>query len=589
VARRSLITEILLSLLLVVLVALAAATWNAVHAMRRFHRDETASTLETRARLVERDLQGKLGGFDSSDIEGLCKELGKVSATRVTVILPSGKVIGDSDEDPARMDSHGDRPEVIAALEGRIGQATRHSYTLHAELMYVAIPMYEQNRLVAIVRTSVPMASIDQMLNRVLLRVASGAAIVSVVAVALSIFLARRIVRPLRVIEAGARRFAQGDFDARLPMAGTAELSELALAMNLMAAQLRDRIQAMERQREELDAVLSSMAESVVAVDGRERVVLLNRAGARLFGVTIESARGRPIQEVIRNPKLQQCIALMLANGRPFEDEVVVVDTAEHSLHISASPLRDERGGQIGALLTLNDVTELRRLERARSDFVANVSHEIRTPVTLIKGYAETLLGETPPEPETTAHFLETILRQADRLCGLVDDTLSLAGLERSEVTGDVPREKTGLRGVVDAAVNLFGAKAREKDLRIQVSCPQDLEVQGQAFLLEQALINLLDNAIKYSDSGGEVHVEVERVNGEVEIRVRDTGQGIAQEHLPRIFERFYRIDKARSRGLGGTGLGLAIVKHIMNLHGGRVTVESTLGKGSCFTLHLPV
>jgi two-component system phosphate regulon sensor histidine kinase PhoR len=197
-------------------------------------------------------------------------------------------------------------------------------------------------------------------------------------------------------------------------------------------------------------------------------------------------------------------------------------------------------------------------------------------------------LGETKPEPETASRFLEIILRQADRMCSLVDDILSLASLERSETTADAALEKTGVRGVIDAAVNVCAANAAGKQLRVQVTCPEGLEVQAQAFLLEQALTNLLDNAIKYSHLGGEVRVEAECVSGEILIHVRDDGQGIAQEHLPRIFERFYRVDKARSRKLGGTGLGLTIVKHIVNLHGGRISVESALGKGSCFTLHLP-
>ena len=590
-ARRSLITEILLGLLPVVLLAVVAATWNAVHALRRLHFDETASGLEIRARLIERELQGKLDDPNYPDVESLCKELGRLSAARVTVILPSGRVIGDSEEGPANMDNHADRPEVREAIAGRVGRAVRYSHTLRADLMYVAVPMYEPtaaDRLVCVVRSSLPLASANQMLNRVLLRVGSWAMIVALAAAALSILLARRIARPLRAMEAGARRFARGDFDPRLPSARTAELSELASAMNSMAAQLRARIQAMERQRGELDAVLSSMTESVVAVDGQERIVLLNRAAARLFGVSLESARGRPVQEVVRSPKLQQCISRMLTTSESFGDDVVLVDTSEHQLHISASALRDETGNQIGALLAINDVTELRRLERARSDFVANVSHEIRTPITLIKGYAETLLGEAKPEPETASRFLEIILRQADRMCSLVDDILSLASLERSATTADATLEKTGVRGVIDAAVNVCAAKAAGKELRVQVTCPEGLEVQAQAFLLEQALTNLLDNAIKYSDLGGEVRVEAERVSGEVLIRVRDAGQGIAQEHLPRIFERFYRVDKARSRKLGGTGLGLAIVKHIVNLHGGRISVESALGKGSCFTLHLP-
>lgn len=588
-ARRSLVTEILLILLLVVVLSLIAATWNASRALRQFHFDETAAALETRARLIERDLQGRIKESASAEIESLCKEIGKVSDTRITVILPSGRVIGDSEEDPARMDNHADRPEVIAALQNATGKAIRYSHTLNRDLMYVALPARENGNLVGVVRTSVPLAPIERVLSHVFWRMGSGAIFVGLLTAALSVFLSRYITRPLRSMTAGARRFAHGDFDARLPLANTAELSELASAMNAMAVQLRDRIHAMDRQREELEGVLSSMVESVVAVDTQERIVLMNRAATVLFGASIEADRGRAIQEVIRNPKLQQCVARALASGQAFEDDAVVVDTAEHFLHVSASALRDGKGNRIGALLVLNDVTELRRLERARSDFIANVSHEIRTPVTSIKGYAETLLGDSQLDAATSARFIEIILRQSDRLCSLVDDILSLASLERSEASGDIAMEKTGVRALIDAAIAVCAAKSDEKGVCVRVACLDDIEVRAHAFLLEQALVNLLDNAIKYSEPGAEILIEAEaRDGGEVELRVRDSGAGIAQEHLARIFERFYRVDKARSRKLGGTGLGLAIVKHIMTLHNGRISVESALGKGSCFILHLP-
>lgn len=586
--RRSLIAEIVLGLLVAILLAVVAATWNMFLAVQRFQADETAKDLESRARLAARVFRRQFDASHSASVDALCDELGALSETRITVILPDGQVIGDSQENPAEMDNHGDRPEVKAALMSSLGVATRYSHTLRTDLVYVAIPVIEEGQTVGIVRTSLPLASLDMARRQVLTRGPVGGLAAAGFVALVGLVLSQRVKRPLMAMKAGAQRFVRGDFGARLSVMHHLELDELASAMNIMASQLRDRICAVKRQRSELDAVLSGMAESVVAVDENDLVILVNRAAAALFGVHLDSVRGRPFQEVVRNPKLQQCVKRAGAGAEPFEDDVVLADSAEIFLHVFVSPLRDEQGQRIGTLLVLNDVTEVRRLERARSDFIANVSHEIRTPVTSIKGYAETLLGEEPPEAETARRFLETILRQADRLSNLVEDILSLASLERSEASGDMAFEPVAVSAIIEAAVNVCEIRSKEKGLRVRVLCPEDAEAWGHAFLLEQAVTNLLDNAIKYSEAGSEITVEVERGPGKTAIHVRDTGIGIAQEHLPRIFERFYRVDKARSRRLGGTGLGLAIVKHIANLHGGKVTVASALGKGSCFTICLP-
>jgi len=359
--------------------------------------------------------------------------------------------------------------------------------------------------------------------------------------------------------------------------------------MNSMAGIIRGRMQAMEKQRNELHAVLSSMVEGVIAVNTDQRVMRINQAAGALFGTTPDAARGRNIEEVARNPKLQECVNRILSEREPFEVELAIAGVKDVFLRVSAALLRDDRGDVIGATLVLNDVTEVRALERARRDFVANVSHEIRTPVTSIKGYAETLLNDRPADPETVDRFIDIMARQSARLCSLVDDILSLANLERAEVAGDATFGRVDLRGLIDTAVSVCVPKAAEKDLDVVIVCDEDIDIQGNEPLLEQAVINLIDNAIKYSGMGTRIDIEVSRNDEGVSISVRDSGIGIAAEHLPRIFERFYRVDRARSRKLGGTGLGLAIVKHIVALHNGRLSVESVLGKGSCFTITLPI
>lgn len=587
--RRTLLVRILLPFLGVIALALAAATWEASTSMRQFHRKETAATLETRARLFALQLAGKIRKEDAPVVDGICKDLRKLSGTRITVILPSGQVIGDSEEDPGRMDNHGDRPEVKEALNDRVGQAMRYSYTLRTNYLYVAIPVIEDDRLVGVVRASRSFASVERAMGNVYARIILTTAVVALVSALISLGLARHIARPLREMMAGVQQYAEGRFEHRLALPNTTELAELAAAMNVMAAQLRERVRTVDRQRSELDAVLSSMAEGVLAVDDKECVISLNRAAADLFGAHMDVARGRDIREIVRNPKIHECVRRMLAEGEPFEENVVLGGAEERHLRVSVTGLRGEQGRRIGVLLVLQDITQLHRLERARSDFVANVSHEIRTPITSIKGYAETLVNEPQDDPERVRHFIEVIARQADRLAALVDDILSLAALERSETAQDAVLEPMTLRPVIEASIQTCTPKAASKNVRLVAACDEDIEVVAHAALLEEAIVNLIDNAAKYSRPDGEVRIEAARSAGTIEIRVRDSGAGIASEHLPRIFERFYRVDRARSRKLGGTGLGLAIVKHIVALHHGSVTVESVLGKGSCFTIHLPL
>ena len=587
-ARRSLFSQILTAFLAVILVSLAAWIWETSRSMRAFHLGQTAATLESRASIVELEMAGFFSEGQTARVDALCKEVGRLSGTRITVILSSGKVIGDTDEPPARMDNHGDRPEVREALAGRTGSAVRYSRTLRQDWVYVAIPVRENGTIIGIVRASTSLASVNDALRGAYLRIALAGALVALLAVLVSLVLARRIAGPVARMVEGTRRLAAGDFETRLVPPDSVERAELAGAMNAMARDLRERMETADRQRAELDAVLSSMEEGVLAVDRDGRVISLNRAAAELFSVEAQTARGREIGEVVCNPQLQECVARMLEGPAPFCEDVTLSAHGERHLLVSATGLRDGRGGEAGALLVLEDVTELRRLERVRSDFVANVSHEIRTPVTSIKGYAETLLSDAKEDPESRDRFLEIIARQADRLAALVDDILSLARLERSESSGDTELERIAASAVMEGAIQACAPKAADRQVRISVSCPADLEMDANSALVEQALLNLLDNAVKFSESGGEVRMEAQSDGTGVSVSVADTGPGIAPDHQARIFERFYRVDRGRSRAMGGTGLGLAIVKHIMSLHAGTVEVESEPGRGSRFTLWFP-
>ena len=585
--RKRLVWQLFPAFLLVTFLSLVAVTWYAAASWREFHLQQTASDLETRARLVEMQLQGRFSPTAGSGTDELCKRLKKITATRLTVILPSGQVVGDSDEDPARMDNHGDRPEIKEALQGRVGVSTRFSYTLGHDMMYVAVPLKEQDRVVGVVRASLPMAAIAQALRTLFLKIALGAVGVILLVAFLSFLISRRLSQPLEDLKRGALRFARGDLSRKLPIPESEEMGSLAEALNHMAEQLEERFNALTRQGQEQEAILSSMVEGVMAVDTESRLITLNRAGAQMLRISPEMAKNLSIQEVVKDPDLQWFVTRTLSSQEPIEGEVVLETDGQRIIQAHGVSLRDKEGMAMGTLIVFHDITHLRRLESARRDFVANVSHELKTPVTSVKGFVETLLGGALKEPENAERFLRIIAQQTDRLNEIIDDLLSLSRIEQEAERGQIFLETRRIKGVLEEAIHICEVKAKDKEITLYLTCPEDLRARINAPLLEQAMVNLVDNAIKFSGPGSIVQVEAERVGAEVIVRVQDQGCGIPKEHLPRIFERFYRVDAGRSRKDGGTGLGLAIVKHIAQAHGGRVTVGSSVGQGSVFSLHL--
>ncbi len=409
-----------------------------------------------------------------------------------------------------------------------------------------------------------------------------------------------RRARLLTRLRRGAERFAIGELNFRLPVEGPPDLANLADSLNRMAGQLDERLSHLANQRNELMAVLASMDEGVVAIDPEERVMSLNQASIRLLNLDPLSVIGRPMVEAVRNSTLQDLVKHALEDENPAQAELSVktgggrgntsgADITTLQLVAHTSALRDAQGRRIGVLLVIRDVTRLRQLETVRRDFVANVSHEVKTPVAAIKAAAETLRGILPEDDADVQRFMGMIVRQADRLNAVVDDLLNLARLEQEAQQHRIKVVPTCVLEVLQAAQEATATAARNKRIMVRVMCPADLIAGVNAGLLEHAVSNLLDNAIKYSPDGSKVDVTVRGDEGELVITVTDQGMGIEPEHLPRIFERFYRVDKARSRALGGTGLGLAIVKHVAQAHDGRVSVESTPGKGSTFKLHLPL
>ena len=396
----------------------------------------------------------------------------------------------------------------------------------------------------------------------------------------------------VRRMVVAAKRLARGDLSVRVEAYGPMHLTELADALNQMARQLGDRLSTVIQHRNELSAVLASMAEGVLAIDLDERVISLNRAANDLLGVDADQIIGRSIQESVRNTTLQALIRQTLERAAPVQGETTLRSPKQSGLpdrylQVQTAPLRDADGQRLGVLVVLHDVTQLRRLESVRRDFVANVSHEVKTPVSAIKAAVETMLDDSAMPRDQAERFMGIIKRQADRLDAIVEDLLVLARLESQEGDLLAEIEAQPVKRIIEAAAETCQAKASEKNITIRIEAEGQPRALANAMLLEQALVNLIDNAIKYSPADTEVGVQTQRRGDELIIAVTDQGRGIEPQHIERIFERFYRTDRARSRELGGTGLGLSIVKHVADTHGGRVSVDSEPGLGSTFRIHI--
>jgi two-component system, OmpR family, phosphate regulon sensor histidine kinase PhoR len=587
--RKRLLWNIFLPFMAVVVVALVLITMHTSRSLRSFFYEQMRTDLANRAQLLIAAIQPLLEAGDHEAIQAFAREHGYSGDIRITVVLPDGRVIGESHDDPARMDSHDLRAEVAPALAGRTSDTIRYSTTLRQHQMYVAVPVQRNGEVVAVLRTAHALTTIDQALAVVQQRIALGGVLLALGAAAVSFGLARGISAPLRTMRVGAARFARGRLDTRLKTASTSEeIVALAEALNAMAAQLEERITTIEKQRNEQEAVLASMVECVLAIDRDETIIRLNQASCDVFGLDRQTVLGRGLAESVRNPGLLRLARQALGGSEPVEGEIILRRDGERHLQVHATGLQNPAGQRLGALLVLNDVTRMRRLENLRRDFVANVSHELRTPITSIKGFVETLQTDPPPDPAASARFLAIINRQADRLQAIIDDLLCLSRLEQDDGPASLAREDTRVIEILLDAVNVCTARAADQELPVRIECPPDLRLPANAALLEQAVVNLLDNALKHSGTTREVLITARAEHGRVAITVQDEGRGIAPEHLPRIFERFYRADRARSRALGGTGLGLAIVKHIAQAHGGEATVTSTVGEGSAFAIVLP-
>jgi two-component system, OmpR family, phosphate regulon sensor histidine kinase PhoR len=581
--RDRIVVKLTLTLVGFVAVSLLAGGVYLGRALDRFAEASLESRLATAGRLLYDETRALLASRASAEAMGaFVRRAARPTESRVTVIAPDGVVLGDSEVAPGdlgRLENHRDRPEVRAALEGRVGRHLRTSVSVHAPLMYVALPVRDGDRLAGVLRLALPLSAVTSSYDEINRVMVAGGLVALVVAFGIGIFVAGRVTRPVVEMQAIARQMSEGQFAVRAPARSTDELGALGRALNVMVLRLREQIQNLEAERAKATAILDGMVEGVVAVDGQECVLLMNERARAMFGVGPGRGEGKPFLEVIRNADLHEIFRGSRTAGGVFRHEVRLSHPTDRILRVTAVPLR-LAGEDPGLVLVIDDVTELRRLEHVRTEFIANVSHELRTPLTAIQGYLETLLGGALDEREHARRFVEIAFRHTERLGRLLNDLTDLSNIELGKVS--LRLAATSLRPLVDSVLELVAAKARDGSVALSAEVSERLVVQADHDRLVQVLINLTDNAVKYTPAGGAVAVRARPSgDGRVELSVSDTGIGIPRADLPRITERFYRVDKARSRELGGTGLGLAIVKHLVLAHGGDLAIESEEGRGT--------
>jgi two-component system, OmpR family, phosphate regulon sensor histidine kinase PhoR len=519
------------------------------------------------------------------------------SGARVTIIDRTGRVLVDSEADADKMENHANRLEFQDALARGTGESVHRSVTLGRELVYRAQRFDRTGSDPIVIRLALPLSQIDLSLVELRQRLLIATLVVLLIGGLVSFAFARMFAARIERLQRFSQRIAEGDFRPLLREGPRDELSDLADSLNQTAARLDREIRLLSGERNRSSAILRSMVEGVAVIDAEERLVFYNRAFSEILNVDSASAEGRPLIEVIRNSDLVGLIRRALRGEEGLQSDITMGITQTQSFSITAAPVKaldaSASGGAAdekpsGAVVVLHDVTELRRLERVRQDFVANVSHEFKTPLTAIQGFAETLLAGALDDPDNNRRFLEIIRNHAIRLARLTNDLLKLARIEAGKL--ELEFSSVALLELIEACTETTLLKANRKEITLEISVPPQLPpVRGDAALLRDVLQNLLDNAIQYTPARGHISVEATAGPREAVVTVSDTGIGIPLADSERIFERFYRVDAARSREAGGTGLGLSIAKHIVEAHGGKLWVESTVGQGSKFSFSLPL
>jgi len=580
------------SYLFVVAITLLFTGWLLTPRLMQAFLSQLEQSLAVQTSLVAQDVFSLLSAPPpAAAIENQVLQFSRMTGCRVTLIRADGVVIGDSErtlEDIPRMDNHLSRPEVQAALNQGRGESSRFSATLHEDMLYVAAPVLSgKGRPLGVLRLALPLTEVHHRIasfQRDLLKAGAAALLV---AFGVALASVRKISQPLRELVTLSGHIGSGQVPETPNVDSRDEFGRLARAFHEMARRIEEKVEELTRERTQLGAMLSSLFEGIVALDHQGRVLFLNPAAEQLFAVRSADVRDRPFLEVLRQSPLNEVLTQTLSTHQPVHKEIALHTPSERVISVNSLPVNYGEA-QTGVLAALHDITALRKLENVRREFVANVSHELKTPLTSIKGYAETLLEGALEDPKHNRAFIQTIHEHANNLARLIDDVLDLSTIEAQRVMYRF--EAVDFKEVTERIIKALEPMARTKKVTLINDLPPGLpKVRADREKLAQIIMNLIDNAIKFNKAGGEVRVTGERKEGQMHFAVSDTGRGIPPEDLPRIFERFYRGNKDRSHEIPGTGLGLAIVKHLIEAHQGTVFAQSVPGQGSVFRFTLPL
>jgi len=516
------------------------------------------------------------------------EEIARITLARVTVIDRDGTVIAETDRDALAIGSHFDRPEIQEARVRGKGTAVRYSQTVGEEMKYVALPIRKGDQIAGYIRLARPLVEVRRSVEAftgILLR---SFLVILALSVAAALFFSRRLTAPIREMERFTERLRRGEAPGTLLIRTPDEIGLLAENINYIVEELQKRIDALQEEKAKVEAAFSSAMDGVLLLGIDGKIETLNQGMRSLIGERYGEIAGKTPLEAFRNLDLQKALDQHRASGRPVSQEIVFGEEPPHVFDVAISGVRGVSGSEGKTLLVFHDVTRLKKLERMRVDFVANVTHEIKTPLTAILGFVETLQEGAIEDRETARKFLGTIARHAERLNRLVEDLLTISNIELGEMRFCF--ESVALSGIVQSVMHILHVKAQEKRIDLAAEIPDGLPpIRADRDRLSQILINVLDNAVKFTPEGGRVRLSAAAAGDEVLLRIADTGIGVPRDEIGRLGERFYRVDKTRSRELGGTGLGLSIVKHLMAAHRGRLEIESQLGRGTTVSLYFPV
>ena len=572
--KRSFFSKIFIGYLIIIFALSSLILVLSLNTVREFYRDVLTDNLKNLAFTLHPEVLHFLTTGRAEELDGFVKDMGSKIHTRITIVAPDGRVMADSEEDRKLMENHSFRPEISDALQGKTGKAIRFSSTLSKDTLYVAVPIEKGGNIIGVIRTSLILKDIDHLLSQLYYHVARISLVVILIALLGAFLISNSVARPIKSLISAARKVASGDFSVRVFLKNRDELGELAGSFNRMNEEMQRLFSEIGQQKEELNSIIRSLREGLLVVDKQGNIIRANESFLKIAGS--QGVEGKHYWEAVRSPQMVDLLKKASSERRGFVEELIL---GERVFICSAAPV--ERGEDF--VVIFHDITEIKNAEKVKKDFVDNVSHELHTPLTAIKGYAETLLQENPAEP--AKRYIETIRRNTDRLINIVNDLLLLSGLEEKM---PLELEDIDLKNLAENVARIFEQRLKDKQLTLVVDIKEKLPtIKADLFKLEQVLVNLLDNAVKYTQRG-EIVVSADVRGKQASIQVRDTGIGIPKDAIPRIFERFYVVDKSRSRKYGGTGLGLSIVKHIVLLHHGTINVESTPREGTTFTVILP-